>query len=212
MKKIALIIATLLTASVAHAQLTFTWTPSTPGTNPIGGYNIYNTTSGSPVLFNSALIPTSDCTATLCTWTGGTTPSGIATFYCEAVDTSGNSSSPSNTATYNPGPAITTSPATAITGTTATLNGSVNPEGLATTAYFQWGTSSSFGSTTSSQSIGSGTTSVTITANLTGLTAGTTYYFRVVGTNSTATNYGATATFTAAAVTPPSAPSNFMFK
>ena len=216
MKTLFLLIVILLLATVANAQITFTWDPSTTNTSGVADtmsyYTIYNNTTGTPVLFSPAQIPLSDCTASLCTWTGGTTPTVPSTFYCTVTDTSGNTSGPSNTATYNPIPGVITNAATAITSTTATLNGTVNPNRLATTAYFQWGTSTSYGNTTSTQSIGSGTANVNVTAAIAGLTAGTTYYFRIVATNSTGTADGATASFAAAAAIPPSPPGGFMWK
>src|SRR5581483_12435251 len=59
-------------------------------------------------------------------------------------------------------PTVGTGSATSITGTTATLNGTVNPHGSATTYYFQWGTSSSYGSTTTTTSAGSGSAAVNV--------------------------------------------------
>jgi hypothetical protein len=85
-----------------------------------------------------------------------------------------------------PAPTVTTSAASSVTTTTATLNGSANPNGIATNAWFEWGTDSTLATNnaTSSQAIGSGTTNQTISANLTSLTAGTTYYFRAVAMSS----------------------------
>ena len=76
----------------------------------------------------------------------------------------------------------TTTAATAVTSTSATLNGTVNPNGNSTTAYFEWGTTLSLVAPiqTTVQSIGSGTSSVAVTAPITGLTQGTTYYYRLV--------------------------------
>ena len=42
-------------------------------------------------------------------------------------------------------PIVATNAATGVTDTTATLNGSVTPDGLATTYYFQYGTTTSYG-------------------------------------------------------------------
>ena len=54
------------------------------------------------------------------------------------------------------GPGAVTLAATGVSGSdTATLNGSVNPNGVDTTAYFQWGTTASYGSFTTPQSVGS---------------------------------------------------------
>jgi hypothetical protein len=90
---------------------------------------------------------------------------------------------------------VTTLPATGISGTLATLNGIVTPNGNATNYHFDWGTSTSFGNTTSPQSAGSGSLPVNINALLSGLTQGMQYFFRAVGTTSSATIYGDTLNF-----------------
>src|SRR5579863_5706758 len=43
-------------------------------------------------------------------------------------------------------PTVTTLPVTGVTATNATLNGSANPNGLVTTAYFQYGLTTNYGS------------------------------------------------------------------
>ena len=45
-------------------------------------------------------------------------------------------------------PVVTTNPATNVTTSSATLNGSLDPHGLTTTVYFKWGTTTSYGHTT----------------------------------------------------------------
>ncbi|MCX6250948.1 MAG: BACON domain-containing carbohydrate-binding protein [Bacteroidetes bacterium] len=87
-------------------------------------------------------------------------------------------------------PSVATQAATAITMTTATLNGTVNPNGLATTYHFEWGTSVSYGNNTATLSAGSGTSNVPETAAISGLTTGTTYHFRIDATNSDGTSNG----------------------
>ncbi len=93
-------------------------------------------------------------------------------------------------------PVATTLAATSVTSTGATLNGTVNPNGLAATYYFQWGTTTSYGNTTTSTSAGSGTTAVAESASLASLTGGITYHYRLVATNSDGTSYGNDFTFT----------------
>lgn len=95
-------------------------------------------------------------------------------------------------------PLVTTSVATNVTTTTATLNGSVNPNGGVTTAFFEWGTNSDLSNpqTTPSQSIAAGNTAQPISATLTGLNPGTTYYFRAVAMNSAGTTRGSILNFT----------------
>jgi hypothetical protein len=93
-------------------------------------------------------------------------------------------------------PAVATGSATVITATGATLNGTVNPHGATTTAYFQWGTTASYGSSTAPQNVGSGTSASGVSAILTGLSPITTYHYRIVATNSAGTTYGSDMTFT----------------
>jgi hypothetical protein len=93
-------------------------------------------------------------------------------------------------------PLVTTVAATGITGSAATLNGTVNPNGYATNYYFEWGTTAGYGSVTSTTAAGSGNTAVAVNAPISGLIGGTTYHFRIVGVNSEGTSYGNDLTFT----------------
>ena len=92
-------------------------------------------------------------------------------------------------------PNITTHSATNLAAYSATLNGTVDPHGLPTTVHFEYGMTVSYGSTTASQTK-TGNTSQNVSANITGLTPNTTYHFRLVGTNSSGTEYGSDRTFT----------------
>ncbi len=96
-------------------------------------------------------------------------------------------------------PSYISSSATNVTATSVTLNGTFNPNGLATTAWFEVQSQGQYGS----QSIGSGTSNVSYTYNLTGLTSSTTYSFRAVAQNSTGTTFGVWQTFTTSTNTPP---------
>jgi hypothetical protein len=99
-------------------------------------------------------------------------------------------------------PVVLTKPATFIASFSAALNGSVDPHGLITNVYFQYGTTTSYGLTTAPQSK-SGNTYQSVSANISGLTASTTYHFRIVATNSAGTRYGADRTFTTLSLTGP---------
>ena len=77
----------------------------------------------------------------------------------------------------------------------ATLNGTVNPSGLATTIYFEYGTTTAYGASTASQNIGAGTSIVPLQAAIGALTPNTTYHYRVVATTSSGTVYGPDRTF-----------------
>jgi phosphodiesterase/alkaline phosphatase D-like protein len=113
------------------------------------------------------------------------------------------------TSAGNPQPASAApAPPTATTGSpskqaqsSATVAGTVNPNGTATTYYFQYGTSTSYGSNTPSTDAGAGTADVPVSANLSGLTSTTTYHYRVVAVSSAGTTLGSDRTFTT--TTPP---------
>ncbi len=105
-------------------------------------------------------------------------------------------------------PTATTDSASAVGTTTATLNGTVNANGSSTTVTFQYGLSTSYGTTvTADQSPVTGSTDTAVSKAITGLTNGLTYHYRVVAVNAGGTTYGADMTFTAGA-TPPTATTN----
>ena len=99
-------------------------------------------------------------------------------------------------------PAVASQSSSVTGDTAATISASVNPNGAATSLYFEYGPTSSYGSATANQSIPSGTAYVTRNASLTDLTPGTTYHFRVVATNSAGTTFGPDATFTTTITVP----------
>jgi len=77
-----------------------------------------------------------------------------------------------------------------LAATGATLNANVTPNGLATTAWFEWGTAPALTTytTTPEQQVGSGTTSLLVNAALSGVSTGTTYYYRVAASKSSGTS------------------------
>jgi hypothetical protein len=93
-------------------------------------------------------------------------------------------------------PAVAVVAATDVTATTATLNGTVNPEGAeVTSCTFEYGTSLPSGKTEPcAPSPGSGKGAVAVSAAITGLTADTTYRVKLSATNAAGTGE-ATSTF-----------------
>jgi hypothetical protein len=99
-------------------------------------------------------------------------------------------------------PTVTTGSASGVGQSGATLNGTVTPNGTATTAYFEYGLTTNYGSQTPNQNMGSGATPAAVSAGVTGLTCGTPYHFRLVGTNTAGTVPGADQVLTTTACSP----------
>jgi hypothetical protein len=95
---------------------------------------------------------------------------------------------------------VTTVSANSILATSATLRGTVDPNGAAaTTVEFQYGTTTGVYTTTvaAAQSpLAWGTTGVSVSKGLTGLTTGTQYFFRVKATTVSGIVYGSELNFT----------------
>src|ERR1019366_8898213 len=102
-------------------------------------------------------------------------------------------------------PQVSTLPARAVSTNSATLNGTVNPNGWPTTAWFQWGTTTNYGNLTSVTNLGSGTIALSLSAPLAGLTPSVTYHFRAAATNDNGLVYGSDQSFT------PSLPTEFTY-
>jgi hypothetical protein len=93
----------------------------------------------------------------------------------------------------------------AVTRTTISVGGGVNPLGLPTTYHWEYGTTNAYGSQTTPVAAPTARTLQLVSTGLTGLTPGTTYHFRLVATNMFGASYGADATLTTLAITPPGA-------
>ena len=103
-------------------------------------------------------------------------------------------------------PAATTSAASSLGSTGATLNGKVDPNGRATTYFFEYGTTTAYGTKTSSSSAGSGSNATNVSKTVTGLKPGATYHFRLVATSDAGTVTGADLSFTTHERARPSSP------
>lgn len=103
-------------------------------------------------------------------------------------------------------PVVTTGSASAVGTTTATLGGTVNPEGQATTCHAEYGTTSTYGSSTTDTTIPAGWNAVDAATRVSDLSAGTDYHYRTVCTNAAGTTDGADAVFTTVAPAPTISP------
>jgi uncharacterized delta-60 repeat protein len=99
-------------------------------------------------------------------------------------------------------PTVVTLAASNVTGSSATLNATINANGNAVSASFDYGRSASYGrSSWVSAAIGPGLTGVPATVTITGLQCGTLYHVRAVAGRDT-TTYGADVTFSTVACPP----------
>jgi hypothetical protein len=93
-----------------------------------------------------------------------------------------------------------TGSAFSVTASTATLTGSVNPQGQGTNYYFEYGTTSQYGSATPLEPGGNATQTERVSAAVGGLSAYTVYHYRIVTANPSGTAPGADRTFTTAKI------------
>jgi hypothetical protein len=104
---------------------------------------------------------------------------------------------PAGTALAAP-PTVVTGGAALVNSSSATLTGTVNPQGAPTRYYFQWGPTAAYGARTASTPAGAGKAGVAAVADLTGLTPATRYHYRAVAHNRGGTRVGADRSFVTA--------------
>jgi NHL repeat-containing protein len=95
-------------------------------------------------------------------------------------------------------PSVEELPAAPVNVTSARLNGRIDPNGIATTYYFEYGPTSAYGTSLPAgqdADAGSGSEDVIVSGEATGLQPGTTYHFRIVAHSSSGTTSGPDQTF-----------------
>ena len=101
----------------------------------------------------------------------------------------------SSTNTSTPYPIVTTNAATNLASTTATLNGTGYNYNSTGTSFFNYGTTTAYGTRTTLVTFTANTITTAFSSNLTGLTAGTTYHFQACVSNSAGITCGSDLTF-----------------
>jgi hypothetical protein len=97
------------------------------------------------------------------------------------------------TSTQPGAPRVSTGGVSGVKGTSAVLEGSVDPRNLATTYYFQYGPTATYGSQTATASLAAGDTAVKVKQAVGGFLTG--YHYRLVATNAEGTKDGRDRTF-----------------
>src|SRR5439155_1172122 len=122
-------------------------------------------------------------------------------YHFRLVATSAGGTSQGADQTFTPvavaaAPSVTTDAASGVTGTGATLNGTLNPNGQASTWYFEYGPNTGYGVKTAVKTTAAGTKPTSVSAPVSSLATGTTYHFRLVATNGSGTTLGGDQSFT----------------
>jgi hypothetical protein len=105
------------------------------------------------------------------------------------------------------GPEATTQPVNDIGPTHATFEGVINPHNSATTYYFQYGTTTAYGTSlpaSQDANAGSGDVSLAAIQRIDGLAPGSAYHYRLVAHNNAGTTLGQDQAFTTTTAPPPS--------
>jgi DNA-binding beta-propeller fold protein YncE len=118
-------------------------------------------------------------------------------FRLVGANTNGPNTGADATFSTPPPPTIENASARNITSVSADLSASVDPNGYNTTYRFEWGTSTSYGTSVPvpDADIGAGTNIVPVTTRLSGLSTNTTYHWRFVAQNANGTTTGVDHTF-----------------
>lgn len=194
---------TVTTASVS----TYTATTATLGGNVTadGGASItdrgvvYSASDATPTIGESGVIQNTNGSGIGTFSESITDLAPNTTYYVRAFATNSAGTSYGSVVSFTTGvavPTATTNDASGIVLTAATLNGTVNANNSSTTVTFEYGTSTSYGTTVAaSPGIVAGTSGTSVSRAITGLTPNTTYHYRVVGVNAGGTTYGSDMTF-----------------
>jgi hypothetical protein len=100
-------------------------------------------------------------------------------------------------------PLVTTGAASSVQFSSAVLNGTLIANAAAATAWFQWGATTNYGSTTTSQELSQGTNSLTLALLASPLEPGAIYNYRLIASNSFGVSFGANQTFITPVTPPP---------
>jgi hypothetical protein len=139
--------------------------------------------------------------------TATVSPSGLVTAVrvgpVTITASTGGKSGTSNITIAQEPPTVVTLPATNVTSTGGEANGRANPNGGATTASFEWGTSAALGQTCDPPiQIGSGTTNQDFKCIFATVAPGTTIHYRAYAENAGGISRGQILTFTTTAAPP----------
>jgi hypothetical protein len=123
----------------------------------------------------------------------GLTPG--ATYHYRLDVSNKNGTGNSTDATFTLFPAVGGGSFSGVGSSSAVVHATVEPGGVPTSYFFEYGTSTEYGSRTTLESAGASSGPVAVSASLEGLSADTAYHFRVVASSADGTERGADASF-----------------
>lgn len=202
----------LSATTISQTRIDLSWTDNATNED---GFKIERSSIGS----SGPFMQIASTTANAVSYSDTSLVAATTYWYRVFAFNSGGDSNYSNVAsstTLANSPTVTTNAATSITTSSATLNGSANPNGALTTGWFRYGVTNpgncddTFGTrvpVSGGTNLGSGISSVAYSNSASGLSAGTTYYYCAIASNSGGTGFGGIVSFM---TTPnrPTAPSN----
>jgi hypothetical protein len=172
------VVATNAAGTTYGQDMTFVTNTTTTSTTTTSTSTTTSTTSTTTSTSSSTTMSTSTTTSTTTSTSSSTTMSTSTT-----------------TTTLPPFPTVITGPASP-EPTSATLNGTVNPNGMTATYFFEYGTADNYGSFTPPRIAGSGTADIPVNAYISPLRRDTTYHYRLVASNGIVDIDGDDRTFT----------------
>jgi hypothetical protein len=169
---------------------------------PTSYHFLYGTTTayGSVAPFPERYVASDRTAHTVSQTLVGLTPNTTYHYALVANSPGGTSTGPDETFTTPPVPApvVTTGAASEVSAASATLAGTVDPQGWETGYYFEYGPTTAYGSRWPSLPVilGALTGGQSIVTFLQNLQPGTSYHYRLAASNPGGTSYGADQTFT----------------
>ena len=172
------------------AGQTATFIVSATGTGPLSYQWRYN---------GSALPGATGSTLTL----NSVQPTNAGNYSVVVTNSAGSVTSAVATLTVLVPPTAATLSASTVAPGSAVLNAIVNPQGTATTCYFQYGVTTNYGAFSATNALPPATNSVAGFTSISGLSPGTLYHYRVLATNLAGAATGQDVTFTTTSLLPP---------
>ena len=174
--------------------------------NPIGLATTYHFDYGTTTSYGTSTASVTAGAGTgssaVSTVLSGLTPATLYHYRLSASNNGGTANSSDRTMTTAIGPPAPAMPVVAtlaptnVGATVADVAGTINPNGVSTAYHFEYGSTTAYGSLTSTSDAGTGSGAVDVSAVLSNLSPGTLYHYRLVATNAGGTVNGGDMTFT----------------